>query len=60
MLTGRLIGPLNQLVGQWRAFNNFKQSVERLGDVFNMESERTESEITGILTRHDVIQAMAQ
>ena len=49
MLTGRLIGPLNQLVGQWRTYNNFKQSVERLGEVFNMESERTVSEIT--LTR---------
>ena len=45
MLTGRLIGPLNQLVGQWRSFNNFKQSVERLGDVFAMESERTVSEV---------------
>jgi ATP-binding cassette, subfamily C, bacterial LapB len=45
MLTGRLVGPLNQLVGQWRSFNNFKQSVERLGDVFAMESERTKSEI---------------
>jgi len=45
MLTGRLIGPLNQLVGQWRTFNNFKQSVERLGEVFSMQSERTESEI---------------
>ncbi|MBT6094869.1 MAG: ATP-binding cassette domain-containing protein, partial [Rhodospirillaceae bacterium] len=45
MLSGRLIGPLNQLVGQWRTFNNFKQSVERLGEVFAMESERTESEI---------------
>ena len=31
MLSGRLLGPLNQLVGQWRAYNGFKQSVDRLG-----------------------------
>ena len=46
MLTGRLIGPLNQLVGQWRAYSSFWQSVERLGEVFAMDSERTVSEIT--------------
>jgi len=45
MLSGRLIGPLNQLVGQWRSYNSFKQSVERLGEVFNTVSDRTESEI---------------
>ncbi len=45
MLTGRLIGPLNQLVGQWRSFNRFWQSVDRLGSVFDMESERTVSEV---------------
>jgi ATP-binding cassette subfamily C protein LapB len=45
MLSGRLIGPLNQLVGQWRSFNGFKQSVERLGEVFEIEGEREESEV---------------
>ena len=45
MLSGRLIGPLNQLVGQWRSYNSFKQSVERLGEVFDGPSDRTESEI---------------
>ncbi len=45
MLSGRLLGPLNQLVGQWRTFNGFKQAVERLGEVFSMESERETSEI---------------
>ena len=34
MLSGRLLGPLNQLVGQWRPYNTFKQAVERLGEVF--------------------------
>jgi len=46
MLSGRLLGPLNQLVSQWRTFNSFKQSVERLGEVFAMQSERESSEIT--------------
>ena len=45
MLTGRLIGPLNQLVGQWRSFNSFTQSVDRLGSVFEMASERMVSEV---------------
>jgi ATP-binding cassette subfamily C protein LapB len=46
MLSGRLLGPLNQLVGQWRTYNSFKQSVERLGEVFQLESERQTSEVT--------------
>jgi ATP-binding cassette, subfamily C, bacterial LapB len=45
MLSGRIMGPLNQLVGQWRAYNGFKQSVSRLGDVFSSLSDRQESEI---------------
>jgi len=45
MLSGRLIGPLNQLVGQWRSYNSFLQSVERLGEVFNIQGERDESEV---------------
>lgn len=45
MLSGRLLGPLNQLVGQWRAYNGFKQSVDRLGEVFSSLSDRAESEV---------------
>lgn len=45
MLSGRLLGPLNQLVSQWRAFNGFKQSVDRLGEVFSSLSDRQESEV---------------
>ncbi len=45
MLTGRLIGPANQLVGQWRAYSSFLQSLDRLGEVFESESEREESEV---------------
>jgi ATP-binding cassette subfamily C protein LapB len=46
MLSSRLLGPLNQLVGQWRTYNSFKQSVDRLGEVFSLESEREVSEVT--------------
>ena len=45
MLTGRLIGPANQLVGQWRAYSSFLQSLDRLGEVFESASEREESEV---------------
>ncbi len=45
MLSGRLLGPLNQLVNQWRTFNSFKQSADRLGQTFETISERAESEI---------------
>jgi len=45
MLSGRLLGPMNQLVGSWRAFAGFKQSVERLGVLFGLPIERQESSI---------------
>ncbi len=45
MLSGRLIGPLNQLVSQWRSFAAFRQSVGRLGELFGQQSERQVSEI---------------
>ncbi|WP_240492835.1 peptidase domain-containing ABC transporter [Candidatus Terasakiella magnetica] len=45
MLSGRLLGPMNQLVGSWRAFGGFKQSVERLGQLFEMPIERQESSV---------------
>lgn len=45
MLSGRLLGPLNQLVGQWRTYSSFFQSVNRMGDLFEEESDRQESEI---------------
>ena len=45
MLSGRLLGPLNQLVNQWRTFNSFKQAADRLGQTFETTSERAESEI---------------
>lgn len=45
MLSGRLLGPLNQLVGQWRTYSSFRQAVDRLGELFNSVSERQESEV---------------
>ncbi|NKB45103.1 MAG: ATP-binding cassette domain-containing protein [Alphaproteobacteria bacterium] len=45
MLSGRLLGPLNQLVGAWRNFVSFGQSVDRLGTVFNEQDDKTDSAI---------------
>jgi len=45
MLSGRLLGPLNQLVGQWRTYSSFFQSVNRLGELFEEESDRLESDV---------------
>jgi ATP-binding cassette, subfamily C, bacterial LapB len=46
MLSGRLLGPLNQLVGQWRTYSQFSQSVDRLGALFDTVSDRQESEVS--------------
>lgn len=46
MLSGRIMGPLNQLVGTWRVYSGFVQSSDRLGTVFEASSEREESEVT--------------
>lgn len=45
MLSGRLLGPLNQLVGTWRVYSSFNQAAARLGEVFAAESDRTERTI---------------
>jgi ATP-binding cassette subfamily C protein LapB len=49
MLSGRLLGPLNQLVGAWRSFVSFGQSADRLGDLFAEQDDLKESAIA--LTR---------
>ena len=46
MLSGRIMGPLNQLVGTWRVYSGFVQSADRLGTVFEASSEREESEVS--------------
>ncbi len=45
MLSGRLIGPLNQLVNQWRTYSSFRQAVDRLGQLFAEPGERLETGI---------------
>ena len=45
MLSNKVIGPFNQLVGSWRAYAGFKQAVERLTDAFGLPQERTEISI---------------
>ena len=45
MLSGRIMGPLNQLVGTWRLYSGFNQATERLGTVFLQSTEREASEI---------------
>ena len=46
MLSNKVIGPFNQLVGSWRAYAGFKQAVERLTEAFGMPQERTEISIS--------------
>ncbi len=45
MLMGRILGPFNQLVGSWRNYAQFKQAVGRLGEMFQLTEDRTESAI---------------
>lgn len=42
MLSGRLLGPLNQLVGGWRTFASFRQSRTRLKELFDQPEDRSE------------------
>ena len=59
MLSSRLYGPINQLVGAWKTFSAFRQSVERLGEIFAEDEERRASGITrerpaGLVTLEEV------
>lgn len=45
MLSGRLLGPIAQLVGNWRALTGFLQAADRLGDVFATAVERRETAV---------------
>ncbi|WP_413206342.1 peptidase domain-containing ABC transporter [Rhodospirillum sp. A1_3_36] len=40
MLGGRLLSPLNQLMGTWRTFAGFRQSANRLAEVFALTEDR--------------------
>ncbi|TAN60517.1 MAG: ATP-binding cassette domain-containing protein [Magnetospirillum sp.] len=59
MLSSRLYGPINQLVGAWKSFAAFRQSVERLGEVFAEGEERRHSGIarerpSGLVALEDI------
>ena len=65
MLSGRIMGPLNQLVGMWRTYSSFLQATERLGLVFTSNAERDESEVRlekpeGRITIEDVVFAYSE
>lgn len=45
MLSGRMMGPMNQLVGAWRGYAGFRQSTRRLGTLFSETEDRMESAI---------------
>jgi len=45
MLTGRILGPFNQLVGSWRNYAAYRSAVERLGTILDLPEERQEMSI---------------
>jgi ATP-binding cassette subfamily C protein LapB len=45
MLSGRLLSPLNQLVGAWRTYSGFRQSVNRLSALFGEQEDIATSAI---------------
>jgi ATP-binding cassette subfamily C protein LapB len=45
MLANRVIGPFNQLVGNWRNYTNCRQALKRLDTVFALAEDRTERSI---------------
>ena len=50
MLAGRLLGPLNQLIGTWRILTNLKESLARLDQLFNRKNESYNSSINVLVT----------
>ena len=45
MLAGRLLAPMNQLIGAWKMYAAFSQSSDRLADVFAQSDDIAESSI---------------
>ena len=59
MLSNRVLGPFNQLVGSWRGYASYRQAVKRLGEAFDMPVERSEISIKhdrphGVITLENV------
>lgn len=46
MLSGRMVSPLVQLVGQWRTFGQFRAAKKRLDALLTLPPDRTESTMT--------------
>lgn len=46
MLSGRMVSPLVQLVGQWRTFGQFRAAKKRLDALLTLSPDRTESTMT--------------
>ena len=65
MLSGRLYGPIGQLVGAWRTFGSFMQAVNRLGAVLAEPEDRRVSVIqrdrpSGLLVVDNIAFAFAK
>jgi len=59
MLVSRLLSPLNQLVGAWRGYSAFRQSMDRVGRVLSEDEETRHSAVNmerpkGALSFEDV------
>ena len=46
MLSGRVVGPLSQLVGEWRTISNLREVFKRLDDFLGLAQDRVWSPIT--------------
>jgi ATP-binding cassette, subfamily C, bacterial LapB len=51
MLAGRLLAPMNQLVGAWRGYTSFKQSADRLADAFTLTDDLHHSPVALVRPR---------
>jgi ATP-binding cassette subfamily C protein LapB len=45
ILSSRLLGPLTQLVGQWRTYAACSDAAKRLGEVFSLPDDRKDTEM---------------
>jgi ATP-binding cassette subfamily C protein LapB len=51
MLAGRLLAPMNQLVGAWRGYTSFRQSVDRLADALRLGEDLGHSPVALVRPR---------
>ena len=55
MLSGRLLGPIAQLVGAWRSYTGFMQAVERLGAAFALPQDRKHVSVALARPKGDIV-----